>query len=357
MKLIHRYVVKEVLQSLSFILFALYFLFILLDYSTHMKNFHQEGLPFYEILLYYLFQFTQKVEIFLPISLLMATLKVLISMQRRNELVALLSAGIPFKKFYRPFLAVGALATLFLLLNFQYLQPAAHTFLDHFEKSFLRRKGSSNLVHTLHLPNETLLIYQSYFPKEKTFHNVFIIKSLEEIYHMRTLELLKDSSTGKKVDFFIRNGSFELVKSESRPTYSFPKIDLKMDKLNDSMILPTHLAPTRLMQKTSSSFFHFKAKKLTDKGAEIATTLSYKLLSPLLALLGVIAPASYCLVGGRNFSFILLYALFIFGMLSFFALIKSALVLGESQLLPPFWSLFTPFLLVFAFFGRRYAKL
>lgn len=355
MKILYRYIFKELSQTFLFILFSLFFLFVLIDYSTHIKYLSQEGLSLYSIGLYYVLKFTQKAEVFLPMALMIATLKVLLAMQRKNELLALLAAGIPFKKLYRPFWWLSFLVTFYLLINFQYVQPSTLFYLDHFEKSFFNKKGELCAANKIVLPQTGFLLYEDFNREKKVFSNLFFVKNFSEIYHIETLTLTKELSIGEKVTLFTRSGTGELVKKGEEERLFLPSLDKDVTSF---AIMPTKNQPlTQLAKKLGMTFFYFQTKGLSDKDSEMASLLSYKLLSPLLALLAVLAPASFALTGRRIFSVFLLFAAFIFGLFAFFTLIQSAHVLGENQLLPAFWSQLTPFIVIFAIFGRRYASL
>ena len=123
MHIINRYMRKELLQMFFFLLGAFFFLYILIDYSMHLKMFNQGQLSYYNIFLYYLWQFSEHLTILVPLSLMIATIKVLISMNVHGELSALFSAGIAFKRFYRPFIYIAFGLVAISFMNVQFIQP------------------------------------------------------------------------------------------------------------------------------------------------------------------------------------------------------------------------------------------
>ena len=96
---------------------------------------------------------------------------------------------------------------------------------------------------------------------------------------------------------------------------------------------------------------------MNDREAEIATIFFYKLTVPLACILAVIGPAPFCMRFGRRLSVFFIYTLSLFGIIAFFTLTNSSIILGESQLLPPFWAVLLPPTLAFLIFGWNYAKL
>ena len=97
--------------------------------------------------------------------------------------------------------------------------------------------------------------------------------------------------------------------------------------------------------------------KMNDREAEIATILFYKLAIPFACLLAVLAPAPFSIRFGRHLPIFLIFALSLFGMISFFTIVNSTIILGKSQIVPPLIAIGSAPLLAFLIFGRKYAQL
>src|SRR5262245_50908672 len=108
MKLWEKYVLREFLKVFFFFLFGFFFIYAIIDYSTHIQDFvHGKNLPVLKILQYYLFQFVKRADILIPLALLISTIKVLCQLNIYRELVAFQSAGIAQKKLLRPLFLMG----------------------------------------------------------------------------------------------------------------------------------------------------------------------------------------------------------------------------------------------------------
>jgi lipopolysaccharide export system permease protein len=116
-----KYFFKELVKVFLLFMGTFYFLYVLIDYSAHTKDFYQVGIGFSDFVLYYLFQFTNRAEILIPIALLISTIKVMTTANMRNEILALISGGIAMKHLMRPFIFAGILCASFLYLNFQFI--------------------------------------------------------------------------------------------------------------------------------------------------------------------------------------------------------------------------------------------
>ncbi|NGX55568.1 MAG: hypothetical protein KR126chlam2_01204, partial [Chlamydiae bacterium] len=144
-----RYFLRELAKVFLLFIGCFYFLYVLIDYSAHTKTLHQEGLPFFQVILYYLCQFTKRCDILIPIALMISSIKVLSSLNVRNEITAMVSCGIPTKTLLRPFFTIAFVSIAFLFLNFQYIQPLSLNHLNLFEDNFFKEssKDSSSVNH------------------------------------------------------------------------------------------------------------------------------------------------------------------------------------------------------------------
>ncbi|MBY0369717.1 LptF/LptG family permease [bacterium] len=90
MDTLDRYLVKETLVYLVLILLGLATLFLGIDFLTNFWRSHE---PLSVMLRLYLYRMPQAIQLFVPLSCLMATLLVLTSMSRQNETLALYTSG------------------------------------------------------------------------------------------------------------------------------------------------------------------------------------------------------------------------------------------------------------------------
>lgn len=130
----HRYLFREIFKISFLFLFSFFFIYITIDYSTHASDFtlNQKIDPF-RFFSYYGCHFIKRLELLLPLSLLIATLRVLLAMNQHGELTALQASGIRLTHILRPFLTVGILATLLHYSVSESILPKALNYLDLFE--------------------------------------------------------------------------------------------------------------------------------------------------------------------------------------------------------------------------------
>ncbi|MCX6991210.1 MAG: LptF/LptG family permease, partial [Chlamydiae bacterium] len=97
-KIWQRYFFIELCKVFFFFLVSFFFLYSLIDYTTHAGDFVTDGkFQSKNLLFYYGFQFIKRAYLLLPLALLISTIKVLCSMNASRELVALQSSGVKLK--------------------------------------------------------------------------------------------------------------------------------------------------------------------------------------------------------------------------------------------------------------------
>ena len=123
MRLLDRYLLRELLIPLGYCLGGFLIFWIAFDLFSELAAFQQEKLKPPEIALYYLVV-TPKLlqEIILPAALLLALLYALTNHARYHELTAMRAAGLSLWRLCVPYLAVGVFfSVLLFLLNEQWM--------------------------------------------------------------------------------------------------------------------------------------------------------------------------------------------------------------------------------------------
>jgi len=352
-----RHLLKEACKVFFFFLLSFYFLYALFDYSMHVQEIiKSHSISLKHFFLYYMMLFSKRTDLLLPLALLIATLKVLCSLNRKNELIAFQAGGIGMKRLFTPFLFLGVMCASLTYLNFEYVTPRSLTFVDRFEKKYFRKKKSHQKkesgVHSLPLEDGTRLIYQTYDSDKNELFDVYWIFSADYFWHFKTLSLSGSVPIGHQVDEMKRNSSGILEKSSSFLNLSLPSLCVDLDL--------KHAALKPMENRSISELWklHHSPKTLwTEKKNIIETHLWYKLLSPLLSLLVIIGVVPYASRFSRHFPVFILFSLGIFGYIALYTLMGASVILGESQVIPPFYALFVVPAVFFLFFGRKFYKM
>lgn len=350
-----RYFFKELFLTFSFVLIASYFLYMVIDYSTNAKLFQQKHLYPWDLLLYYFYQFSKHAEILIPIALLLATLKVILTANVQRELLILLAAGISLKKITRPFFLFGLSIMILCYLNFEYLQPNIYLKLIKFQQLHLNKHSASETgcIHPITLEDQSLLVYHIYDPIDNKLEDLLWQKNKNEIYKIDTLYFHSYPPKGLHVDYLhYEEGTNKLTLVTHHESMDFP-----------TMILPDHFSVILRPPKWHSlsalaQMFPLKHPfKLNDKQSSAATLFLYKLFMPLISLIVVAAPLAFCTRFSRMFSVFFIYGFFLFGYITCFTLLNASVILGENQILHPLVAICLPISGLLLLFGYKYAKL
>jgi len=350
-----RYFLREILKVFFLFLICFFLLYALIDYSMHMQEIlKNKRIVLSDLLYYYGMLFCKRCDLLLPLSLLISSVKVLTSLNRRNELLALQTAGIPLHTLTRPFFFIGMLCVGISYMNFEIMAPKSLSYIDRFEKKFLKKKNkvSQTSVHALPLEDGSRLLYQSYDSHKKEFFDIFWILSPDEIYHMKTLSLENSHPHGTFVDLIKRNqkGSLEKVLSYDQYLFETLELNFNLKKLFGKPM--ENRSISELLQITLN-----KTPLFYENKSAVHTHLYFKMVMPWLPVLVLIGIIPSCIRSMRTLPTFLIFSLTIFGYITFFTIMDACVILGETHVLSPFWAIFSLPIAFSALFGFRFLRL
>ncbi len=123
MRLLDRYLLRELLAPLGYCLGGFLLLVITADLINDLGSFQKAGLRTGEVVEYYLVMIPGYLVLILPIALLLAALYALTSHARHNEITAMRAAGVSLWRLCLPYVGVGILASLTLLVLNEFYVP------------------------------------------------------------------------------------------------------------------------------------------------------------------------------------------------------------------------------------------
>lgn len=117
MRLLDRYLLRELLMPLGYCLGGFLVFWIAFDLFTSLNEFQKGNLRWGDIALYYLLKAPELLVVIMPVGLLLALLYALTNHARHHELTAMRAAGISLWRLTLPYFGMGLLftATLFVL--------------------------------------------------------------------------------------------------------------------------------------------------------------------------------------------------------------------------------------------------
>src|SRR5215469_7360503 len=125
MRLLDRYLLRELLVALVVCFCAFILLWITTSLLTELHRFQDYHLSAGEIAQYYLFELPDFIPIALPLALLLALLYALTNHARYNEITAMRAAGISLARLCVPYFIVGFVASAVLFAVDEFYAPKA----------------------------------------------------------------------------------------------------------------------------------------------------------------------------------------------------------------------------------------
>lgn len=354
-KIWERYILREMVKIFFLFLGCFFFLYALVDYSLHMQDFIVDRkIQLSHLTVYYFFQFVKRADLLVPLALLVATLKVLFSMNTRGELTALQSSGLPAKKILRPLFFLGLLCVLFNLISSEFLLPNSLNFLDQFREKHFKHSHRGNRkepIHVLPLKDKSKVVYQAEDKENNLFVDVFWIRSVDEIWRMHSLSTDPKNPVGYFVDRLQRNREGIFEKTESFDHYRFSSFTWQPDPIGRGSIPVENRRLSELLRLLIQ-----KDKITPYEYSQTLTHFLFKICIPFLPLLVILASAPFCLKVSRNLPIFFTYAIALFSLIAFFAFVDAAIILGENRILSPYMAIVTPFCFCLFLFGLNYYR-
>jgi lipopolysaccharide export system permease protein len=141
-RLLDRYLLRELLVPLCFCLGGFLLLWITSDLFTQLGNLREKQMRAGDIAEYYLIQAPEILALILPIALLLALLYTLTNHARHNEITAMRSAGISLWRLSTPYFAVGLAATALLFVLNEFLVPDSTEAADQVKRRRIQQPGA-----------------------------------------------------------------------------------------------------------------------------------------------------------------------------------------------------------------------
>ena len=254
MKILDWYIIKKFFITFFFCLVALTFIVVIVDLSEKTDDFAKTGLSYKQIITQYYFGFLPHIEAMLfPLFIFISVIFFTSGMANRSEIIAILSTGISFGRFLRPYIVGGFLFTAFLWWCNQYVLPPANEKWANFNAKYIDY-NYGGYVNTATLSNKYFKLdsfsyagIRYYDTTSKTGSNFFIqrFNKTNLVYNLRALTIKWDTATKKWMlnNVVIRtiNGLHQKVKDTTvmHMNFNFKPRDLQRDEyMKDKMTTP-----------------------------------------------------------------------------------------------------------------------
>lgn len=247
LKKIDWYIIKKIFATFFVAIALLSFVIVVLDLSTKLDDFIEHNAPMSAIIFdYYLNVIPHYVNMFGHLFFFIAVVFVTSRLTSRSETIAILCAGIPFKRFLRPFLLSSIAIGIFGLYLSNFLLPQVNVNIYNFEQQYYRNKFT-NAFLDIHIQNtDSTQIYVHHYNnsnsqgylftketfsgnhvKEKIYADMIAFDSVSKLWHLYNCNIRTVNKEKEQLAFF-KDTILDLNSLEPK---DFNKI-LKVDQFN-----------------------------------------------------------------------------------------------------------------------------
>jgi len=139
LKIIDKYILKRYLATFSVMLLMFIPIGIVIDVSEKVNRMIENNVAFSEIALYYLNFTIYFANLLFPIFLFLSVIWFTSKLANNTEIIAILSSGISFTRFLRPYLVGATIVSVFVLMMGFFIVPKASKGFNDFRYAYLNK--------------------------------------------------------------------------------------------------------------------------------------------------------------------------------------------------------------------------
>ena len=145
LKIIDKYILKRYLGTFIVMLLMFIPIGIVIDVSEKVNRMIENKVPFKEIAWYYLDFTIYFANLLFPIFLFLSVIWFTSKLANNTEIIAILSSGISFTRFLRPYIVGATIISVFALIMSIFLVPSASAGFKNFRYKYLIGNGQNEV--------------------------------------------------------------------------------------------------------------------------------------------------------------------------------------------------------------------
>lgn len=139
--IIDKYILKKYLATFAVMLMLFVPIGIVIDVSEKVNRMIENKIPFMEILIYYYHFTIYFANLLFPIFLFLSVIWFTSKLANDTEIIAILSSGISFTRFLRPFIIGASIVSIVILLMGFFIVPKSSEGFNNFRYTYLQGNG------------------------------------------------------------------------------------------------------------------------------------------------------------------------------------------------------------------------
>ena len=221
MKIIDKYIIKQYLTTF-FVMFGLFIpIGIMVDFAEKIDKFRENEVPGDLIISYYIDFIWYFGSQLYPVFLFLAVIFFTSRLANNTEITAILSSGLSFQRFTKPFFISASIIVSFALFAGMFIVPKSNLNFNEFVSEYVKSEEKRNTSRLFKQINDNEYIYVSaYDPSRKRGLN-FTLENFDgnELKHKITATTIRwDDSIFRLTNYVKRtiNGDREILKKITR---------------------------------------------------------------------------------------------------------------------------------------------
>ena len=172
MKLIDLYIIKRYIGTFAVMILLFIPIGIMVDVAEKIDKFKEKEVPFSAILEYYIDFTWYFANLLFPIFLFLSVIWFTSKLANNTEVIAILSSGISFFRYLRPFLLAATFIAIFAFFAGMFIVPKSNLGFNDFRYRYIIKKEARNTTKVFQQINDNEFIYvNSYDPIRKRATN------------------------------------------------------------------------------------------------------------------------------------------------------------------------------------------
>lgn len=174
--ILDKYILKKYLTTFAVMLGLFAPIGIVIDVSEKVNKMIENKIPLTEILIYYYHFTIYFTNLLFPIFLFLSVIWFTSKLANDTEIIAILSSGISFTRFLRPFIFGASIVSLFILLMGFFIVPKSSEGFNNFRYTYLKGGGKEamrgdNTDVFRQISNDEYIYVNSFDVASKTAYN------------------------------------------------------------------------------------------------------------------------------------------------------------------------------------------
>ena len=213
------YIIKKLVSTFVFAIMILALISCIIDYSEKVDAIVAKKVPWSEVANYYKNFIPHITALLFPLFIFIATIFFTSKLAYKSEIIAILSSGVSFQRFLRPYLIGGGFLCLISLVANHWIIPVANKQRIHFEDLYINEGNYTYAGDNIHLGiSKDVYIYLQNFNfsnlsgnrftcekitgtllKEKLMADYVSYDTVKKIWHLHNVVIRNNDSTTERL--------------------------------------------------------------------------------------------------------------------------------------------------------------